>query len=625
MTFQIIAALTFTGLSAQEWMRVHQQAFDTPWTLPVAIDSIEEMRVEEPQELLDIEMHDAFVVPLGIGGLDSLSFEEIIESETKNKYQVFQLFIYTENGQGIYSKDDYVPCYVGINGGNSYSCRWQKAGIRGRGNSTWEWYDKKPYRIKFDTKQKVLGMSRAKSWVLLANYRDVTDMMNTYVFELGQMMGLPFTNHCRYVEVLLNGEYIGLYQLTEQVQQGSNRVDISDDRGILLSLDVDDGPQGGDRSERSFWTKGYQMPAVVKYPDEEVLTPALLDSIREVFGQLESAIKQKNYAAASELLDMESFARYVMIQELVYNVELSAPRSIYLHKDGDGKWVMGPLWDFDAGYDFDWADMYHGHDYFASYQETVMGSNPVKRNGNYKDTPQFFTDLFGTQEFVDLYKETWQQYADSIVSRPWEEVIKYMNQFRQGAITRENQKWPIRNKSFGTELNKMHEWLLNRAAFMDDLVRNIPDPGNVVPIDDEKLKGTIDVYTTMQWNKGYDQDVKVEVDRSKVLQLLGLAEADFKKSSMTIVPLNSDGTEGPNNTNGTFGGWFDGDNNPRTWNGGHIYIEVFDDLFNWDCGLRNDTCYDDEHTVTMQYQYQVGTTLYKVNVRVHFTIEFSWW
>ena len=616
---------TATSVVAQEWMWMHHRAFDSSWTLPVQIDSIDSLSIADEQRVLRMDLRDGFSIPLTIGDLDSISFDEVFEDESKDKYQVFQLFVYTEGGRSILSKEEYVPCYVGVNGSNSYACRWQRAGIRGRGNSTWEWYDKKPYRIKLDKKQKMLGMDKAKSWVLLANYRDVTDMMNTYVFELGRMMGLPFTNHSRYVEVLLNGEYVGVYQLTEQVQQGDNRVDISDERGILLTLDIDDGPKGVSSSERSFWTVGYSMPAAVKYPDEENLTPSRRDSIRSVFGALEDAVKRKDFARAAELLDMESFARYLMIQELVYNVELSAPRSIFLHKDGEGKWVMGPLWDFDAGYDFDWADMYNGHDYFASTTETVMGSNPVKRNGNYHDTPAFFTDLFGTKEFVELYKKTWRQYADSIVSRPWQEVEKYANGLRQGAIARESTKWPVRRTNFETELEKMHTWLTNRAAFLGNLIENIPDPGEVVPVDDEKLCGTIDVNTTMQWSDGYSQDVKVEVDRARVLQLFGIGTSDFKSNLVNIVPLNTDGTVGPNNTNGTFGGWFDGDGNPRVWDGGHVYIEVYDDLFNWTCGVRNDTCYDDEHTVTMQYQYQDGTTLKLVNVRVHFTIERGWW
>lgn len=625
LTGALLMLFTATSVVAQEWMWMHHRAFDSSWTLPVQIDSIDSLSIADEQRVLRMDLRDGFSIPLTIGDLDSISFDEVFEDESKDKYQVFQLFVYTEGGRSILSKEEYVPCYVGVNGSNSYACRWQRAGIRGRGNSTWEWYDKKPYRIKLDKKQKMLGMDKAKSWVLLANYRDVTDMMNTYVFELGRMMGLPFTNHSRYVEVLLNGEYVGVYQLTEQVQQGDNRVDISDERGILLTLDIDDGPKGVSSSERSFWTVGYSMPAAVKYPDEENLTPSRRDSIRSVFGALEDAVKRKDFARAAELLDMESFARYLMIQELVYNVELSAPRSIFLHKDGEGKWVMGPLWDFDAGYDFDWADMYNGHDYFASTTETVMGSNPVKRNGNYHDTPAFFTDLFGTKEFVELYKKTWRQYADSIVSRPWQEVEKYANGLRQGAIARESTKWPVRRKNFETELEKMHTWLTNRAAFLGNLIENIPDPGEVVPVDDEKLCGTIDVNTTMQWSDGYSQDVKVEVDRARVLQLFGIGTSDFKSNLVNIVPLNTDGTVGPNNTNGTFGGWFDGDGNPRVWDGGHVYIEVYDDLFNWTCGVRNDTCYDDEHTVTMQYQYQDGTTLKLVNVRVHFTIERGWW
>ena len=589
------------------------------------VDSVKEMRVTSNPQALQVEMHDGFAVPMMTEDIDSIGFEDVFEAETKNKYQVFQLFVYTENGRTIISKEDYLPCYIGVNGGDSYACRWLRAGIRGRGNSTWEWYDKKPYRIKLDKKQKLLGMDKAKSWVLLANYRDVTDMMNTYVFELGRMMGLPYTNHSRYVELLMNGDYMGVYQLTEQVQQGENRVEVSKERGILLSLDVDDGPQGGSASECSFWTEGYAMPAAVKYPDEEDLTPARRDSIKAVFAILENAIKRKDYVAAAELMDMESLARYLIIQELVYNVELSAPRSIFLHKDGDGKWVMGPLWDFDAGYDFDWADMYNGHDFFADYHETVMGSNPVKRNGNYHDTPAFFTDLFGTKEFVDLYKKTWKQYAYSIVSRPWQEVEQYVQELRKGACKRESSKWPIRRKDFETELQKLHTWLKNRADFIGELIENIPEPEDVVPIDDEQLCGTIDVETTMQWSSGYSQDVKVEIDRSKVLRLLGVGTADFKANLMEIVPLNTDGSVGPNNTNGTFGGWFDGDGNPRVWNGGHVYIEVFGDLFNWECGVRNDTCYDREHTVTMQYQYQIGSTLKKVNIRVHFTIEQGWW
>ena len=143
-----LLCLLASGAMAQQWMYVHEQEYSTPWTLPLMVDSIEDIRVDEEQKTLLAAMHDGFVVPLQIENIDSISFEEIIEAEEKNKYQVFQLFIYTENGQSITSNEEYIPCYVAVNGGDSYASRWQHAGIRGRGNSTWAWYEKKPYRIR---------------------------------------------------------------------------------------------------------------------------------------------------------------------------------------------------------------------------------------------------------------------------------------------------------------------------------------------------------------------------------------------------------------------------------------------------------------------------------------------
>ena len=121
------------------------------------------------------------------------------------------MYITINSGEAVTSKEEYVTCYVSVNGRGSYPHYSGKAKIRGRGNSTWEWYDKKPYRIKLDKKASILGLEANKDWVLLANYRDVTDLMNTFVFEAGHFLDMPCTNHTRYTEVFLNGEYIGLF------------------------------------------------------------------------------------------------------------------------------------------------------------------------------------------------------------------------------------------------------------------------------------------------------------------------------------------------------------------------------------------------------------------------------
>ena len=461
------------------------------WVVPMVVDSIQDITVSDDQKTLLFNMtapvgatdggQTALSVPFTITQIDSLTFEEEPLFESKNPYKVFQLFVNTLDGNDVTSRDTYAPCHIALNAQGSFTSYSATGGIRGRGNSSFLWYDKKPYRIKLDQKHKMLGVGKAKSWVLLANYRDVTDLMNTFVFEMGRYVGLPYTNHTRYVELFLNGDYKGLYQLTEQIQQNKNRVDVSDDRGILISLDVDDGPAEQPHAVDNFWSDVYSMPVCVKYPDivPDVSPSGLhtVDSVRTVLAELEHAIKNKDYEQVKQLLDIPSFIKYLQIQEFIYNVELSAPRSIYMHKDGDGPWVMGPLWDFDGGYDFDWGNMYAGHTFFTDFRETVMGSNPLKRNGNYNYVPQFFTDLFGCREFVKDYKAQWASVKDSIVAHAWNECMKYVGELRQsGAIDREFTRWPLNGMKFDTELNKMHQWLLNRLTHISYLIAAIPEP-----------------------------------------------------------------------------------------------------------------------------------------------------
>lgn len=473
----VVATFQFALAIAQTHIHVYMSEQDGHWDFPVAINNISDMDVSSDLQHLQVNLKANQTVPFTIAQIDSVTTENEPATETKDHYKVFPLYITTANGSEVTSKEYYTPCHVSLGALGSFSNYSGTGGIRCRGNSSFLWYDKKPFRFKLDEKHKILGLAKAKSWVLLANYRDVTDLMNTFVFEMGEDLGLPYTNHTRYVELFLNGDYRGLYQLTEQVQQGKNRVAVSDDRGILISLDVDDGPAESPYADDNFWSEVYRLPVCVKYPDDDFLTANTVDSVRAVFGELERAIKSKDYNRIEPLLDIPSFIKYLQIQEFVYNVELAAPRSIYMHKDGDGKWVMGPLWDFDAGYDFDWSQMTTGHNYFSDFTETIMGTNPLKRNGNYSYVSQFFTDIFGCKEFVEQYKAQWASVKDTIVDHAWEECMKYVAQMREsGAIDREMRRWPLARKSFDEELEKMHHWLQNRLTHISYLIAAIPVP-----------------------------------------------------------------------------------------------------------------------------------------------------
>lgn len=386
-------------------------------------------------------------------------------------YRVAQLAINTENGAEILGKEKkhYVNCEIHID--SEYS-EWDASftgRIRGRGNSTWLWYPKKPYRIKLDEKASVLGLEAEKDWVLLANYRDPTHLMNTFAFVAGAELGLPYTNHTRFVEVTLNGEYIGLYQLTEQVEQGSSRVDVSDEGGMLLSLDRDDGPELAPDEGDNFWSAVYGLPVCVKHPEDQ--TAAQLADIRQAFAQLETTIKSTDYDRVAQVLDIPSFIDYLLLQELVYNVEIDAPRSVYIHKDVGGKWTMGPLWDFDAGFDFDWNSMYTGHNYFMSYKELVMGTDPANHVGGYR-VPDFFTDLFKNPRFLSAYQDRWMEIRDKVMAVFWENSYLYAENAAE-AMQRNAARWPI-DKDYSAEINRMKQWLFQRVNYLDNIIANYP-------------------------------------------------------------------------------------------------------------------------------------------------------
>ncbi len=626
--FCIIAALATLAAGAQDRIHVRLKDYNTYWDFPFVTDDIDHFVFSADGATLRALTPDGIVIPFAAAKVDSVTFEDEPSVKTKDHHKVFQMYITVNSGDDITSRDEYLPCHVSLNGRGAFASYSATAGIRGRGNSSWSWYDKKPYRLKLDEKHKLLGLDKAKSWVLLANYRDVTDLMNTFVFEAAEWLGMPHTNHTRYVELFINGDYRGVYQLTEQVQQDKNRVAVSDEGGMLLSLDKDDGPELSPSATDNFWSSVYRMPVCVKYPKDEALTDSRLDSVKAQLALLEEAIGSKDSARIYSLLDVPSMIHYLQLQELVENVELVAPRSVFLYKDGAGKWTMGPLWDFDAGYDFDWATMTTGHDYFADYRELVLGSNPLKRNGYDKNIPAFFTDLFGCQAFVSDYKAEWRRVADSIVAKPWAECMLYVDELSKGAMARELTRWPIKGKTYDTEVEAMRQWLTRRAAYLTAVIAAYPDPSPVTPPSADTLAGTLRVSVAMTWRGGFSQTNKVVVDKAQFLQLIGVSEAQFDASKLSIVPLDTDGVEGPNGTNGTYGAWFDADGDPGDFADGHVYIEVFSDLFQWNCGLYQNNCSDDSHTVTMQMRYQDGATVKKVNVVVTFSISGAggaWW
>ena len=614
----LLAALmlipTFT--SAQQWMKLHHKYDGVRWNIPIEVGA-QHFDTDNRQTLLQGHFTNKdeveIMVPYSIQSIDSITFERSLSDEEKghNHYRCFAMYIDTEN-QNTVSKDDWTICHISVDGMGEYSNFSGTARIKGRGNSSWLWYDKKPYKFKLDSKSKLLGLSQAKDWNLLANYRDVTDMMNVVAFETARYIGMPNTNHTRFVEVFLNGEYIGLYQLTEKIEVDDNRVNIDREKGVLLTLDQDDGPTLSPNKYNNFFSKVYSLPMAIKYPDEP--TAEQIAHAADEFAVLENAIKAHDYKLVDSLLDIPSFIGILQLHEYFYNVEIDAPRSIYLYKDAGGKYVFGPVWDWDAGFDFDWSNMYTGHDFFSNYKELIYGTDPYRASGASYKISMFFRDMFKNKEFVTKYKDTWNSNKDSLYLEPWIKIEKYTSELMKGSYSRDLKKWPVYGKNVSAEIARMSEWLQNRLDYLTTVINNYPEGDNNTGTGKIDIVRTIDKNITCYYDRGYSQWGSIDIDKNTVKSLLGAQSS----SQITLLPLNADGTDGTNTAAGTYGAWFGDNGNTVNYNNNsHVFIES-NDMWSWSYGCHPSNCrYGHTHTVTMQYRYNKKA----VNVVVTFNIE----
>ena len=274
------------------------------------------------------------------------------------------LYIQTENNAKITSKETYINAtyYLVANNTEGVQNIGSSAAplameIRGRGNYSWTGFDKKPYRIKLGDKQALLGMNKSKHFALLAHADDSNDrkgfMRNAVGFELSKMIGISYTPNAKPLEVVLNGDYIGLYFLTETIRVDKDRVNIVEQEdeetdsekitgGWLVEIDnYDSDPhvtikEGG---KHTMWIT-YKTPEELSTQQEEYLTQQmkLIDNL--VYGD-------KNSSELWNHLDMDALAKFYIVQELTDNYE-SFHGSCYLHKEmgASEKWHFGPVWDF---------------------------------------------------------------------------------------------------------------------------------------------------------------------------------------------------------------------------------------------------------------------------------------
>ena len=352
----------------------------------------------------------------------------------------------------IPSKDYYLEGTLAVNGRGGYEDYTGKTEIKGRGNSTWG-YPKKPYRLKLNKKAEICGLGKAKNYVLLANHLDPTLMLNSVAFKIGRLLELPFTNHAIPVDVVLNGIYKGSYLLTEQIEVKENRVDLDENNSVMWELDSywDDEPK--------FKSTAFNLPVMVKDPD---LTTEQFEYWKKDFNAFTTQFAKEPLEGNSyvDMIDIESVAKFLITFNLVHNMEINHPKSVFLHKEGNGKYVMGPIWDFDWAYDYEGTSNHFGRYNTPLFSSSMNGVGTA-----------FFQRFLQDSRVKAIYKRTWQDFKNNKLDALLQYVDDYAVMLKP-SVERNSELWE-NTRSFDTKVKELKTWLRNRADYIDSEVSKL--------------------------------------------------------------------------------------------------------------------------------------------------------
>ncbi len=372
---------------------------------------------------------------------------------TDNAVSVPRIDVDIEYGRFVTSKDYYLKAKFRITGYGVYENFEDSVQIKGRGNSSWG-YSKKPYRLKFAEKVKPFGLTKGKSWVLLANAQKGSLMANAIAMKIGQMAGTSYANHIIPVELYMNGRYMGSYMFTEKVGMANNSVDLDESEAYLLELDT-----YGSSDEPIYRTGVYNLPVKVSEPDLADL-PAdsalvrknrMLEDVRE----MSSAIYDGT--GIESVLDIDATARFFLANDLSGNQEINHPKSTYLFRnevDPNSKLTFGPIWDFDWGF---------GYEGSASYCYTGATSDIVNVN---MDAWRFWSDLTKSDIFKKHYYRVWKEFIEK---RSIEELADYMDsyyRFAKSSFDNNATEWGASTTFDESDVERAKEWIEQRKDYI---------------------------------------------------------------------------------------------------------------------------------------------------------------
>ncbi|MCM1152582.1 MAG: CotH kinase family protein [Muribaculum sp.] len=368
------------------------------------------------------------------------------------------LYINTENGREVINKEDKVPASLYIDPGQTdYDALGSQEApvaftLSGRGNYTWTGFDKKPYKVKFDKKQEVMGLPKGKNFALLAHADDNMGFLRNAVgMELSRRLGLDWTPTQIPVEVVLNGKYHGLYFFTETIKVDSKRVNITEQDdlntdpatvagGWIVEIDNYDTDPHVEIQEGN---SGYTIFFTYKSPEE--LSDPQLQYLTSQMQAIDDALytSDKNSALWESLIDIDSAARFYVVQEILDDCE-SYHGSCYLTHDlgTDAKWKFGPVWDFGNTY--------------QRREKSWIWDRPIFHQ-------VWIGELYKFPRFQQKVKEVWKEFCTSVYPDMESYIDTYIDYISQAGLYN-NKRWPQYGNENLTERASVFKGYFNRSV-----------------------------------------------------------------------------------------------------------------------------------------------------------------
>lgn len=327
--------------------------------------------------------------------------------------------------------------------------------IKIRGNTSAYNHAKKPFKIKLQKKGDMLcrGEERFydKDWVLICDGDDTFKAMVGY--KVSELFGLGWTPAYKYVNLVINGDYRGIYMLIESVNRNADcRINVDKRSGYVFECDA------------YWWNENlyFRTPEnhyyTFKYPDPDKITDEQVDYIKRTMEQVELSIADGTY---SRYIDVSSFAAWLLAHD-VLGTQDAGGANIYLTKydsTRQSKVKMATLWDFDS---------------------TMKFVNLEKWANVHFDSFFYFKDLLGdsTSYFNYCYKKLWQEKSDSIFSALYHFFDEFLSSYTRYGIDNsrkyDQQRWGYQHGNSRDDIRQYHEWFEKRKPWLDRAISNIP-------------------------------------------------------------------------------------------------------------------------------------------------------